>query len=301
MEPEKLPSIPSWLTGEYPFEPRTFRTPAGAAMSFLDEGPRSDEAVLMLHGNPTWSFYFRHVVRELAPAMRCIVPDHIGMGRSEKPAHYEYTLSRRIADVEALVSSLGLKRIHLVVHDWGGAIGFGVATRKPATIDRIAVLNTGAFTSDRIPLRIAACKLPVLGPVLVRGANGFAWPATWMTMHRRTLSALEKRGYLWPYDSWSNRVAVNAFVRDIPLSPAHPSWPALRAVEQGLPTFRDRPVLVVWGGRDFCFNDHFLARWRGILPAAEVHRIADAGHYVLEDAREEVVPRITQFLRRAAH
>jgi haloalkane dehalogenase len=288
-----------WLAEEYPFAPRRFVTPRGARLSFLDEGPRSDEAVLMLHGNPTWSFYYRHLVRALAPTLRCIVPDHIGMGLSEKPQDYDYTLATRIADIETLVASLNVKQVHLVVHDWGGAIGFGFAARHPGLIGRLVILNTAAFTSSRIPFRISMCKLPGIGPLLVRGANGFAWPATWMAMQRRTLLPIETRGYLLPYDSWANRVAVSAFVQDIPLNPSHRSWPALQAVEQGIAQFRDRPALIIWGGRDFCFNDQFLARWQEFLPDAEVHRIADAGHYVLEDAREEVVPRITGFLDRS--
>jgi cis-3-alkyl-4-acyloxetan-2-one decarboxylase len=291
-------AIPAWMRPEYPFAPKTFLTPRGARLSFLDEGPRTEKAVLMLHGNPTWSYYYRHLVRALAETTRCIVPDHMGMGLSEKPPAYDYSLATRSADVEALIASLRIKQLDLVVHDWGGAIGFGFAARHPELIRRIVVLNTAAFTSKQIPLRIAACKAPMIGPLLVRGANGFAWPATWMAMHRRTLSAEEKRGYLWPYDSWANRVAVSAFVQDIPLDETHPSWTTLRETEAGLAQFRDRPALVVWGGRDFCFNDTFLTRWREILPQADVHRIADAGHYVLDDAREEVVPRITQFLRR---
>lgn len=291
--------IPDWLRGEYPFAPRSFRTADGARMSYLDEGPRADEAVLMLHGNPTWSFYYRHLVRALAPAVRCVVPDHIGMGGSEKPEHYSYTLATRIADVAALVTSLRLKRVHLVVHDWGGAIGFGFAAQRPDLVGRIAILNTAAFASDNIPKRIALCKAPLLGPLVVRGANGFAWPATWMAMHRRALSETEKRGYLWPYGSWADRVAVSAFVQDIPLQASHPTWPTLQRVEQGVAQFRDRPVQIVWGGRDFCFDDTFLARWRALLPQADVTRLADAGHYVLDDAREDVVPRLTAFLRTA--
>jgi pimeloyl-ACP methyl ester carboxylesterase len=288
--------VPASLQSEYPFTPKTFVTPAGARMSYLDEGPRSEEAVLMLHGNPTWSFYYRNIVRAVAPALRCVVPDHIGMGLSEKPETYAYTLARRIADVEALVASLGLKRIHLIVHDWGGAIGFGFAARHPAMIGRITILNTAAFASPRIPGRIAICKTPVIGPLLVRGFNGFAGPATWMAMHRRKLTPAEKNGYLFPYDSWANRVAVSAFVQDIPMSPAHPTWAALAETEKGLANFKDRPVLIVWGGQDFCFNDSFLARWREVFPQAEVHRLADAGHYVIEDARDEVVPRIARFI-----
>jgi haloalkane dehalogenase len=117
-----------------------------------------------------------------------------------------------------------------------------------------------------------------------------------MAVNRRALTSVERRGYLWPYDSWAHRVAVSAFVQDIPLEDSHRSWATLQAVEQGLPKFRANPSMVIWGGRDFCFNDRFLDRWRNILPQADLHRIADAGHYVLEDARDEVVPRITRFL-----
>lgn len=290
------PDIPAWLAKLYPFSPRQFLTPAGATMSYLDEGPRSDEAVLMLHGNPTWSFYYRELVHALGETTRCIAPDHIGMGLSAKPQAYDYALARRIADIEALVAMLRLKRVHLVVHDWGGAIGFGFAARHPDLVGRIVILNTAAFASPHLPARIALCKLPRFGPLIVRGLNGFAWPATWMAMHARKLSADEKRAYLFPYDSWANRVAVSAFVRDIPLGESHPSWRTLREVEQGLARFRDRPMLVRWGGRDFCFNDHFLARWRGIFPQADVRRLADAGHYVIEDARATVVADVTRFL-----
>jgi cis-3-alkyl-4-acyloxetan-2-one decarboxylase len=311
-----LASIPDWLARLYPFKPHAFVTPRGARMSYVDEGPREDSAVLLLHGNPTWSFYYRDLVRALAPARRCIAPDHVGMGLSDKPENYDYTLASRIADVEALVVSLGLKHVDLVVHDWGGAIGFGFAARflgtpvsRPqpdeggrdarAPIGRIVILNTAAFATDRIPARIAVCRTPMLGPLIVRGLNGFAWPATRMAMHRRRLSGDEARGYLFPYGSWADRVAVNAFVRDIPMEESHPSWPTLRAVEQGLGPFRGHPALLLWGGRDFCFNDYFLERWKVLYPQAAVQRIADAGHYVLEDARDEAVPEIIRFLRGA--
>jgi haloalkane dehalogenase len=170
------------------------------------------------------------------------------------------------------------------------------AARHPATIGRLVILNTAAFASPRIPLRISLCKLPVVGPLLVRAFNGFAWPATWMSVHRRPLTPTERRGFLLPYDSWAHRVAVSAFVQDIPLAASHRSWPALAAVEAGLAGFRNRPALIMWGGRDFCFNDSFLERWRKVLPEAEVHRFDDAGHYVLEDAREEVIARAVSFL-----
>lgn len=290
-------AVPDWLQPLYPFTPKRFTTPGGAEMSYLDEGRSATdgEAVLMLHGNPTWSFYYRDLVKQLAPRFRCVAPDHVGMGLSEKPETYRYTLKQRVDDVEALVARLGLKRVHLVVHDWGGAIGFGFAARRPELIGRIVILNTGAFPSKRIPARIALCKTRVPGTALVRGLNGFAGPAVWMAMGRRSLTADERRGYLLPYDSWANRVAVDAFVKDIPMDASHPTWPALAETAAGIEKFRRNPVLIVWGGRDFCFDDSFYAEWRQRLPESDALYLADAGHYVLDDAREEALPRIAKF------
>lgn len=282
---------------EYPFESHYLDVGDGVRMHYLDEGPRHDEAVVLLHGNPTWSFYYRHLVQALRGQMRCIVPDHVGMGLSDKPARYPYQLARRIGDVQQLIAHLRLKRIHLVVHDWGGAIGMGVATRAADATGRIVILNTAAFPDERIPGRIAVCRWPVLGAVLVRGFNGFAGPAVKMAV-TKPLPPAVRAGYLAPYDSWANRVAVHQFVRDIPMSADHPSRPILQQIGIDLAWLRAKPVLIGWGGRDFCFNDHFYERWQQLLPQAETEHYADAGHYVLEDARERLVPRIVEFLGR---
>ncbi len=286
--------IPGWLAALYPFTPKRRLTPSGAVMSYVDEG--EGEAVLMLHGNPTWSFFYRNLIRELSPGFRCIAPDHIGMGLSDKPQNYDYRLKTRIDDIEALVEALGLKKLHLVVHDWGGAIGFGLATRRPALIGRIVILNTAAFPMAHIPGRIALCRSRGFGEFLVRGLNGFAGPATWMSLHDRTLSADEKRGYLFPYDSWANRVAVYQFVRDIPMEPDHSSRSTLETIAGKLPELRSTPKLILWGGRDFCFDDRFLSKWAGIYPEAKAKRYDDAGHYVLDDAGPDALARIKTFL-----
>jgi haloalkane dehalogenase len=267
-------------------------------MSYLDEGPRGDEAVLMLHGNPTWSFYYRDLIRDLSPGLRCIAPDHVGMGLSEKPRGYAYTLASRIADIEALVAGLGLRRVHLVVHDWGGAIGFGFAARRPECIGRIVILNTAAFVSDRIPKRIALCRTPAVGDFIVRGLNGFAEPATWMAMATRRLAWDERRGYLHPYDSWAHRIGVHRFIRDIPIEPGHPSRPALEEVSRGLRRLSEHRKMILWGGKDFCFDDTFLSRWREIYPDARVEYLERAGHYVLEDAGADARARIADFFKK---
>jgi pimeloyl-ACP methyl ester carboxylesterase len=288
--------VPAWLARTYPFAPKSFQTPQAARMSYLDEGPTRDEAVVMLHGNPTWSFFYRDLVRDLSPQLRCIAPDHVGMGLSDKPRTYAYRLASRIADVEALVDSLGLRKIHRVVHDWGGAIGFGLAVRRPERIGRIVILNTAAFPSTRIPKRIALCRAPLVGEFIVRGLNGFAEPATWMAMAARRMTWEERRGYLHPYGSWAARIGVHRFIRDIPLERDHPSRGALDEIAGRLGTLGQKEKLIVWGGRDFCFDDTFLSRWREIYPDARVERLERAGHYVLEDGGAEARTLISSFL-----
>jgi haloalkane dehalogenase len=228
---------------------------------------------------------------------RVIAPDHLGCGLSDKPRGFSYRLADHVANLERLVRSLSLERVTLVVHDWGGPIGLGVAGRLPERFLRLVVMNTAAFASSRLPLRIAACRVPVLGPLAVRGLNAFARAATSMA----TVPGLDPvvaEGLLAPYGSWAERVAILRFVQDIPLRPSHPSWPALRAVEEGLDRLRGKPMLILWGERDFCFTPAFRREWQRRFPDACVESFADAGHYVVEDAREGVLLALERFLER---
>lgn len=286
-------SLPDWLYRLYPFEPKRFSTGRGD-MSYLDEG-RGDEAVVMVHGNPTWSFYYRNLVLGLRSRFRCIVPDHLGCGLSDKPQDFDYTLGEHIRNLRTLLDSLQLKKIHLIVHDWGGPIGLGTLLAKPEQLGRVVILNTAAFADTKIPWRIRLCRVPVLGEYLVRGCNGFAGPATWMAVIK-PLSADLKRGYLHPYDNWANRIATHRFVTDIPTGQDAPNDRVLAAVEKRLPLLRDHPVRILWGGQDFCFNRHYYNRWRVLLPGADADYFDNAGHYVLEDESEACLTQISQFL-----
>lgn len=286
--------LPDWLRRLYPFEPKRFTTPAGA-MSYLDEGPRSDEAVVMVHGNPTWSFFYRDVVLGLRGQMRCIVPDHLGCGLSEKPQHWDYTLPNHIANLRALLESLQLRRIHLVVHDWGGPIGLGSVLPQPEKLGRVVILNTAAFADTVVPWRIRLCRAPLLGELIVRGGNGFAWPATWMAVSN-PMSSDVKRGFLFPYDSWANRIATHRFVVDIPSGRGTPSDEALARIEQALPALRERSVLILWGEDDFCFNRHYFERWSQLLPNAQKHLLPGVGHYLIEDAGRFAVDAVRRHL-----
>lgn len=274
----------------------------GNALHYLDEG--AGEPVVMVHGNPTWSFYYRTLITALRDRYRVVVPDHMGCGLSDKPddARYSYKLASRVADLEALLKHLGVNRnITLVLHDWGGMIGMAYAVKHPGQIRRLVLLNTGAFhlpKSKPLPPSIGFCRDSQLGALLVRGANIFSRAAVRWCCTRRPMSREVREGYLRPYDSWRNRVAVLRFVQDIPLRPGDPSYELVSATERGLEQFRGTPTLICWGDRDFVFDQHFLAEWQRRLPQAEVHRFADAGHYVLEDAGEEIVPLVKGFLER---
>jgi pimeloyl-ACP methyl ester carboxylesterase len=286
--------LPEWLQKLYPFEPKRFATAAGE-MSYLDEGPHSDEAVVMVHGNPTWSFFYRDVVLALRGRMRCIVPDHIGCGLSDKPQQWDYTLPNHIANLRALLDSLALEKIHLVVHDWGGPIGLGALLPQSEKLGRVVILNTAAFADTVVPWRIRLCRAPLFGELIVRGGNGFAWPATWMAVSK-PLPDDVKRGFLFPYDSWANRIATHRFVVDIPSGRGTPSDRALAEIEQRLPLLREHDVAVIWGGDDFCFNRHYFARWSGLLPTANRQLLEGIGHYLIEDGGAPVVERIASHI-----
>jgi len=265
---------------------------------YLDEGPRTPgEAVVMLHGNPTWSFYYRNMILALRDKYRCVVPDHMGCGLSDKPEDYPYTLAQHVLNAESLLDRLELKKVTLVVHDWGGAIGMGVAVRRPERIKKLVILNSAAFLSKRIPKRIDICRTPILGPIGVRCFNGFAKAALYMAVnHRERLTPEIKEGLLAPYDSCAHRVAIQKFVEDIPMDPKHPSWPTLKEIENGLEKFKDTPMLICWGMKDWCFDESFLKTWQEKFPKAEVMRIEDAAHYVLEDAHERIAPKVRSFI-----
>ncbi len=264
---------------------------------FLDEG-NGDETVLCVHGNPTWSFYYRGVIDRLSDSHRVVAVDHIGCGRSDKPTRdqFPYTLAAHRDNLVALIDHLDLQNITLVAHDWGGAIGLSSLVERKDRFKRIVLLNTGAFPPPYIPLRIAACRLPVLGTAGVRGLNLFARAAVTMAMSRTKMDNRVSAGLLAPYNSWSNRVAVDAFVRDIPMSKNHPTYETLAQLESALPSLADLPSLLVWGMKDWCFHGECLKRFQNVWPNAKTVEIPDAGHYVIEDAPKETLDAIAEFL-----
>lgn len=287
------------MSSPYPFQSHEFDRGGGIRLRYVDEG--AGEPVVMVHGNPSWSFYYRNLALALRDTHRVVVPDHVGCGLSDKPGDedYEYTLENRAGDLEKLLDSLGIARdITLVVHDWGGAIGFAYATDHPERIKRMVVLNTAAFlkpASKTMPLALSFVRSTPVGALLVRGFNAFAVGASIVGCKRNPMNAETRGWYRKPYDSWSNRIATLRFVQDIPLAPGDRAWNRMAETENRLGLLRDKPMLVCWGMKDFVFDHHFLEEWERRFPHAEVHRFDDCGHYVLEDAADEVIPLVQRF------
>lgn len=277
----------------YPFK-SNFIELDGLKYHYLDEG--QGDPVVMLHGNPTWSFYYRNLVSGLREQYRIIVPDHMGCGLSDKPQNYNYNLSQHIENLDALLKKLDLNNITFVLHDWGGAIGMGWAVKNPERIKRFVIFNTSAFLLPRIPFSINICRIPVIGDIAVRVFNAFARLAIYMACKKKERMTPDvKAGYLAPYRSFADRIAILRFVQDIPMSPRDQSYYLMQTIESKIEQFKYHPMLIIWGEQDFCFNDNFLDRWKASFPKAKIKNVPDAGHYVVEDAWEKIVPWMQDF------
>ncbi len=283
----------------YPFASNYLELEPSVRLHYVDQAPAgwrpsnhapdTEPCILAVHGNPTWSFYYRSIVEDFSKTHRVLAVDHIGCGLSDKPQEYDYCLSKHTENLVRWIDALDLHRIVMVVHDWGGAIGLGAALQRLDRIAGIVVLNTAAFPPPYVPLRIAACRIPILGSFAMRYLNAFALAATRMAIDR--LPRLEpgvQAGLLAPYDSPANRIGIDTFVRDIPLSRSHRTYRVLAELEQSLPKLEHLPIHLVWGMKDWCFRPECLRKFQALWPQAAVHELADVGHYVMEEAPEQV-------------
>jgi len=283
--------------GTYPFAPH-YRHVNGFDMHFVDEG--SGDPVVLLHGDPTWGYLWRNIIPTLAMTARCIVPDHMGMGKSEVPRDpYPYRLVHHIANLEALIIKLDLRNITLAVHDWGGPVGLGFAIRHPDRIKRLVISNTWA--SARWPgtpfPRIIEMIRSTGGEKFVLEKNGYLERAlTGTTHYPERISGLVMDAYRAPFPTPESRVAMLCWSRDIPVTEADPSYPEMRRIENNLSLFANTPTLIVWGMRDPVLPDSVLRWWQEIYPHATVHRIENASHFLQEDAPQQIGRYISDFI-----
>lgn len=285
----------------YPFKSH-YRTIGGFKYHYVDEG--CGPPVVMLHGNPTWSFYFRNLIKGLSPDFRVIAPDHIGCGFSEKPhpRAYEYRLKNRIEDLEQFLNSLELsQKVTLVLHDWGGAIGMAWAVRHPQKVGRLIITNTAAFPIPKdknLPVSLRVVRnFKGFATIAVLGFNLFVRGALLLNSYK-SLTKDVKAGLRAPYNSWHNRIATLRFVQDIPVKTHDHSYTILSDIDRNLYKLKQIPMLICWGKHDFVFTVDYLAEWQRRFPHAESHIFSDAGHYVLEDVPEKVISLVKDFLER---
>jgi pimeloyl-ACP methyl ester carboxylesterase len=283
--------------GTYPFVPH-YRAVNGVRIHFADEG--CGEPVVLLHGDPTWGYLYRHFIPPLARRRRCIVPDHMGMGKSETPdAPRPYRLSHHIANLEALVLALDLRDITLVLHDWGGPVGLGVAIRHPDRIKRLVLMNTWAsapWPGGPLP-RLLEVIRSERGERFVLERNGYLEPALMgTTYHTERLTAAVMNAYRAPFPTSQSRLALLCWSRDIPVMETDPSYPEMKRIEEGLSMFSAIPILLVWGMQDPVLPPQILGWWRARYPHAATREIRDASHFLQEDAPDRIVGWLEQFL-----
>lgn len=290
-------SLPSDVRSHYPYNGHTLKVGEGATLHYLDEG--EGKPLLMVHGNPTWSFYYRHLVNGLSSEYRCIVPDHVGCGLSDKPADYPYTIRQHVENLKALVEHLDLHDVTLFVHDWGGPIGFLTALANTDRFKRFVVFNTGLFQGP-LPPSIGMCRIPGLGQVLVQGLNGFVRVGLVRAIaDRGRMKNGVGHGYLAPYDSWAHRKAQMRFIQEIPMKESHHNWDLIAGLDRDAQEqFSDRPMLIIWGEKDFCFTPWFREGMQQRFPNAEVHTFDDAAHWVIEEKHEDILPLVRDFFER---
>lgn len=282
----------------YPFESHYFDLD-GLKYHYVDEG--AGDPIVCVHGNPTWSFYWRNLILALRDKYRVIAVDHIGCGLSDKPIAYPYRMSKHIGNLRELLSHLKLENATLLAHDWGGPIGVGALLYLQHRFRRMILLNTATFLPESVPFKLRVARSPVFGKFAVQGMNQFLKSAfKTATVKPEIWDEAMKAGYLAPYQSWKERCGVYGFVRDIPTSPRHPTWNMLEFLEKETIKLQSMPVQMIWGMQDWVFTPAILEKMKQLFPNAEVHEIVDAGHFVMEDAKDQVISLIASFLERTS-
>lgn len=284
--------LPEAVRQHYPWTGRRIDV-GGRALHVLDVG--SGRPLLFVHGNPTWSFYWRTLVGPLSVGHRCVAVDHLGCGLSDR-VDGPVRLADHIANLVAVIDDLDLRDATLVVHDWGGPIGFGALLQRRDRFRNAVAFNTSLFHGP-VPLEIRACRWPVVGPFLLQTLNGFVRVGQYRAIaNQDRMRNGVGDGYLFPWHH--DRAAVQRFVDDIPIEADHPTRTVIDGIDAATATLADLPVCLIWGMRDFCFTPAFLDGMIRRFPHAEVHRLNDAAHYVVEDAHEHIVPVIRGFVDR---
>ena len=283
--------------GTFPFEPRYVES-GDVRLHYVDEGPPDAPTLLFVHGNPTWSYMWREPIAALSQqGRRCVAFDHMGFGRSDKPAHLAaYSLEQHVENTLALIDALGLQDITLVAHDWGGPIGLGALLERRDHLRAVVLMNTWAWELPSfLPPFLREFRTEGLGEILALGGNLFVESIPG-GMARREVDPVMMDAYRAPFPDYWSRAGTLAFQREIPLTERDRSANLMASIHERLPSL-DVPALLVWGMRDPVFQPVFLEQWRELLPHAQSVELADASHFLVEDDPDGVTAAIGDFLR----
>ena len=283
--------------GTFPFEPR-FVTVGDVRLHYVDEGPREAAPILMLHGNPTWSYMYREPIARLTErGHRCVAFDHMGFGRSDKPAEpRRYRLAVHVENAVALLDELDLTDVTLVLHDWGGPIGLGAALDRAERIRAVVAMNTWAWELPSfLPPFLRQFRTEGLGELLALGGTLFVESIPG-GMFRRDTDPQMMDAYRAPFPDYWSRIGTLAFPRDVPLTERDPSSAAIAQIQAGVARL-EKPLQLVWGMRDRVFQPVFIDQWRELVPGARVVKIEDAGHYLVEDRPDAVTDAVDEFVK----
>ena len=280
---------------QYPFESH-YLTIDGIRIHFVEQGQGGP--VLMVHGQPTWSYLWRNIIPVIAKNHRAIAIDLMGFGLSDKPAHRRYSFAEHAAILRGFIETLELKNLTLVLHDWGGPIGLDYAVYHQENINKLVLLNTFATVDFKLPwIFKAAFRSPFLADFLVRRLNAFGILAPRFGV-RNKLDKRVLQNYREPHPDYASRIGVAQFPRNIPCSPRDAAYEPIKAISQALASSQ-MPTLFLFSDKDpvtaYIDPRPLIER----MPNARLEMIKEAGHYLQEDQPEAVAHRILEFLSEA--
>ena len=289
-------SRPDWVSDTmFPFESRFFETPSGHRMHYVDEG--DGEPIVFLHGNPSWSFEFRHLIGALRSEYRCVAPDHVGFGLSGRSQdNQDHLPDAHARSFESLMEVLDLRDVTLFMSDWGGPIGLDFARRHPDRVKRIVIANTWCWpvNDDMHFRRFSFMMRSWVGQLMIKGFNCFVNKVVPKAVGDSSILTPEVMDhYRNAQPNWAARAACAAFPGHIIGSS---EW--LGSIWDKRDTFTEKPALLLWGLKDIAFRVKELERWKSALSNYEVREFDDCGHFLAEEAPERVIPDLRDFIVR---
>jgi haloalkane dehalogenase len=295
---------PAWLAEMFPWPQRRVEV-NGRRMAYVDEGPPDARPVLLMHGNPTWTFLYRDFIEPLkAAGYRVVAPDCIGAGYSDKPRiDAAYSLAHHIADLVSLIDQLDLKGFAVVGQDWGGPQGVGAALTRLDRLAALTLMNTWLYTDFKGRFHTTArpwttWHAPIIGPYFMKRLKVLSHHGPSATS-KRGLTAGEARGYHHVYDERESDTVTLTWPRSIPLAEGDRGWADMAWIQAQLPRLSTIPTQLIWAPEDQVFPIEYAQRLKDLLPHAEGPKTYDrAAHFLQDDRGPEIAADIVEFLNR---